>query len=331
MTDHAAIADHPGYDFAFLLDGNGGGAELTWKEINHWSAEQGRLWVLLDQTSEIARRWLMDKSAIGPVVCEALLAEETRPRSIAINGGLLVIIRGVNLHPEESPEDMVSIRLWIEEHRIIAVRVRHLQAVRDLHEKITASNGPQTTPDFLVQLSERLLERMRPVIDSLEERADDLEEAITNGGSPQDIRRELPRLRQQAIMLRRYLSPQRDAFVRLYSEMPPWFDATQRGRIREIADRTMRNVEDLDALRERASVVQDEVYNLISDRMNRTIYLLTLVATIVLPLSFLTGLLGVNVGGIPGANSPWGFTILSLGLLTLAVIEIVVFKKMKWL
>ena len=65
--------------------------------------------------------------------------------------------------------------------------------------------------------------------------------------------------------------------------------------------------------------------------MDKRMYLLSLVAAIFLPLGFLTGLLGVNVGGIPGANYQWAFTIITLGMMTLVGVQTYIFKKRKWL
>jgi zinc transporter len=98
-----------------------------------------------------------------------------------------------------------------------------------------------------------------------------------------------------------------------------------------VSDRTTRFVEDLDAARERAAVVQDELNTRISDQMNRTMYVLTVVATVLLPPSLITGLLGINVGGIPGSDSSWGFGIVIFLLVILAMVEIAVLRRLRWI
>jgi zinc transporter len=111
----------------------------------------------------------------------------------------------------------------------------------------------------------------------------------------------------------------------------PWLGARDRAVLREVADRTTRFVEDLDAARERAAVVQDELNTRLSDQMNRTMYLLTLVATVLLPPSLITGLLGVNVGGIPGSDQAWAFWAVLVLLLLLAGVEIAVLRRLRWI
>ncbi len=98
-------------------------------------------------------------------------------------------------------------------------------------------------------------------------------------------------------------------------------------RLREISDRTTRYVEDLDSIRDRAAVTQEELNNRIAEQMNKTMYVLSLVAGIFLPLGLLTGLLGINVGGIPGTENKWAFTIFSILLLGIAAAQVWLFKR----
>jgi zinc transporter len=101
--------------------------------------------------------------------------------------------------------------------------------------------------------------------------------------------------------------------------------------LREVAERTARFVEDIDSARERAAVTQEELNNRLSEQMNKAMYLLSIVAAIFLPLGLLTGLLGINVGGIPGSESKWAFSLVTILLVCLAAFLVAWFKKIKWL
>lgn len=93
----------------------------------------------------------------------------------------------------------------------------------------------------------------------------------------------------------------------------------------------IRYIEDLDAIRERAQIVKDELANGLADRMNKNLYVLSVIAAIFLPLGFLTGLLGINVGGIPGADNVSAFWVFVAGLFGIGGIQIATFKYLKWI
>jgi zinc transporter len=319
-----------GLILALALDGKGGGRPLAWNEIAPRQGGDETLWIHLDREHPAAEQWLREDSGLEEIAVDALLADETRPRSVSIGSGQLVILRGVNLNPGADPEDMVSVRLWLDATRVITVRARRLIALQDIGAALARGEGPCRPGDFLAELSHRLVERMEPVIESLDETVDELEDSMLHD-EVDALRERLSEVRQQAIKLRRHLAPQREALARLLGETRPWLEPDDKGRLREAAERVTRYLEDLDAIRERGSVIQDEVMNRLSQRMNRTMYMLSVVATVILPLSFVTGLLGVNVGGIPGASHPWGFAIVVLLLAAVGVLEVWLFRRLKWI
>ena len=322
--------DNTGLIFAFALDGNGGGKELNWDAIKEWSHDKGTLWVHLDYTGSTAKEWLYDDSGIDPVMLDALTAEETRPRSLVHKDGMLIILRGVNLNPNSDPEDMVSIRFWIESKRIITLRQRRVMAIDDLRQAVIAGNGPVGSGDFLENLSDRLVMRMGAVISDVDDSVDALEDEVLTEQS-YELRKKIANIRRVTISMRRYLAPQRDVMARLHNEKVDWLSEMDRMRLREIADRTTRYVENLDAIRDRATVTQEELNSRLSEQMNKTMYVLSIVAGIFLPLGLLTGLLGINVGGIPGTESPWAFTVFCVLLVGIAVGQVWLFKRMRWM
>lgn len=322
--------DSNGLIFAFALDGKGGGTVLDLKGVKEWSPGDGVLWVHLDYTGAAAKDWLHNKSGLDPIIVEALTEEETRPRSLLHKGGMLVILRGVNLNPGKDPEDMVSVRFWIDSDCIVTLRRRRVMAVDDLRQLLVAGRGPISPGGFLEGISDRLVERMSGVISEVDDTVDALEDEVLTKQS-YELRQKIADIRRTAIGMRRYLAPQRDVMARLYNEKVEWLGDLDRMHLREIADRTTRYVEDLDAIRDRATVTQEELNGRLAEQMNKTMYVLSIVAGIFLPLGFLTGLLGINIGGIPGTENPWAFTIFCVLLAFVAVVQVFVFKRMKWM
>jgi len=327
MTDFDATSPLGSLPVSTLVLDGAGRARTASPDSPPATAEAA--WVRLDFNADGTRHRLESDLGLDPLVVDALLAEETRPRTSEMGSGILVILRGVNLNPGADPEDMVSIRLWMDGHRLLSVQLRPLAAVADVEAMLAHGRGPRTPFDLLLALTDRLTARMAAVIDNLDDEIDGIEENLERTGDA-TVRSALSKLRHRAIVLRRYLAPQREALA-LLSATPLGQTDGHRGRLREISDRSTRYVESLDLVRERAALINDEIANRLGERMNKTMYLLTVVASLMLPLGFLTGLLGINVGGIPLAENALGFVIVSGLLLLLAVLQIVLFRRLGWL
>ena len=324
------MVNNEGLIGAYVLDGKGGGQKVGWKEIQEWKPTDGLLWVHLDYTAPEAQQWIKEEKQLEEVVGDALLAEESRPRVTAFDDGLLISLRGVNLNPGADPEDMVSLRIWADKSRVITTRRRKLLSVADLSTAIEMGTGPRTAGEFLEDVADRLMSRMGGVIDQLEDKVADLEEAVLTAQS-HELRPKLASIRRDAINLRRYMAPQREAIARLQSEKISWLTDEDRVRLREVYDHLTRYLEDLDAARERAAVTHEELVSRLSEQMDNRMYVLSIVAAIFLPLGFLTGLLGINVGGIPGADYKAAFAIFCMFLGAIVIIELIIFRKKKWM
>ncbi|MFC1619963.1 zinc transporter ZntB [Candidatus Neomarinimicrobiota bacterium] len=329
MTE-ANTMDHSGLIFAFILDGQGGGQSVSWKEIEEWKTSSGTLWVNLAGESPIAEEWLRQKSGLDAITCDALTREDVRPRSMLTGSGLLTILRGINLNPGDDPEDMVSVRIYIENNRIITARHRFVRSIDDLRRAIEANEGPGTVGEFLSGLGLRLVDRMSDMIEKKSEEVDELEEAIVHEYSS-EIAERLANVRRQIVSLRRHLAPQREALGRIPSFRIEFLNEEDLNRLREVMDQTMHFIEELDSARDRAMVTQEELNNRLSKQLERRMYALSLIAAIFLPLSFLTGLLGINVGGIPGAEKHNGFLFVAIILSVIMGFQLLLFKKMKWI
>jgi len=314
---------------ALVLDGKGAARTLSWDELEQWKAEDGPLWAHFDYSHPRVRAWIEKDSGLDEIVSAALVTEETRPRTTPVDDGLLISLRGVNLHPNSDPEDMISIRMWVDANRIISTRRRKVLSVQDVAKELRQGKGPNNVAEVLTELCDLMVWRMSSTIADAEERMDELEEEVLTAESHR-LRAQLADTRRQTIMLRRYLGPQRDALARLIIEKVAWLGEDQRMKLREVSDRLIRHLEDLDAVRERAAVTQEELASRLAEQLNNRMYVLSVVAALFLPLGFLTGLFGINIGGIPGIENQYAFSLFVATLIVVTGTQYWVFRKMKW-
>lgn len=316
--------------FSYKLNGNGQGTRIDGTDIVETIKSTTLGWVHLDAQHHDARSWLNDNIPyLDDGILDSLLADETRPRISEIGNGLLVILRGMNLNKDANPEDMVSIRMWIDPERIITSQRRSLKAVQDIRDALENGTGPKNAADFIFSLTTYLFKRMEPTLLELDERTDNVEEAILDHPETSE-RQEVIDIRKKAIIFRRYIAPQKDAMAHLRNTEISWLDQKHKRQLQENLDRLTRYVEDLDAIRERSQIVKDELANALADKMNQNMYMLSIIAAIFLPLGFITGLMGINVGGMPMIDDQNGFWVIT-GICTLFIIAmIIIFKKLKW-
>lgn len=306
------------------LDGSGGGTQLS----EPAGATEGSTWLHFDYSKPGIEEELLGLD-LPPWVVESLLRVDTRPRTAIVGKGVLILLRGINMNPGADPEDMISLRLWLEHGRLITVRQRRLFAVQDVSAELERGTGPDSIPALVVTIVEKLADRIKDFVDSIEDRIDKFEDAVEES-RPEEIRASVSEVRRQTAVVRRFISPQRDALDALYRDSAGILSQNQTFRLREQADRIARDVEDLDLVRERAQVITEELLNRIAQEQNSRMYVLSIIAAIFLPITFITGLFGMNVAGLPGVEDKDAFLIVAGAMAATTVATLALLRAKHW-
>ena len=318
--------EEPAFICCYRLDGNGGATQLSAEDARAaWAAGDANLWIHLNRSMAESATWIRNGAGLDPLVAEAMLAAETRPRFDEVPGGIQINLRGVNLNEGAVPEDMVSIRGFSDGQRLVTARLPRLRAVDDIRTALQNGRGPKNAVAVLTAVADRLTYRIGDLVMQLDDQVDLLED------SPSPNEGELATLRRRILELRRYMMPQREALARAASGFDTVIDKRAQAQFTEVRERTARVLEDLDVLRDQTQFIREEIADERNTRMNRAMYTLSIVTGIFLPLGFLTGLLGINVGGMPGMESPYAFWIVCILILAVAGGVWGLFKKYKWL
>ncbi|MDR6952751.1 zinc transporter [Ancylobacter sp. 3268] len=324
--------DSEGLIGAWAFDGAGNARRLGWADLRGGCdvGEQGFIWINLQLMDRRQQPWLQTDAGIEPGIADSLTAEETRPRCVLFDSGAFLNLRGINFKPYSLPDEMHSIRFWVEPKRIISVRTYPLSALADFEEALARGRAPRTPGEFIADLSLRLVDRMDTVITALAEQADELEENVWSA-TLTNLSQRVSELRRVAIILRRYIAPQREALNHFSLEDAGWMTVRDRNRLREAGDRVTRFAEELDSVRERAAVIYDQMVERRAEQMNRSMQILAAVTVIFAPLTLITGLMGMNVGGIPGAEDPVGFWTVTVLAGIAGVAMVGLFRWVRWL
>lgn len=323
---------HPeaGVICAYTFDGKGGGKPMTLAEVKAFPSGTAIQWVHLDRENEQAREWVRARFPNRNDLVTALVHARARPRARVEGDALLLILRGVNLNPGDDPRDLISVRFYLRENQIISLRHRRSLAINDVREQLERGDGPLDVEDFLTRIVQNLNRRMEPLVDELVDDLSVLEEEVITADL-HSLRSRLSTLRRHVISMRRWLLPQREAISRLLNAPPCWLKDQDLLPLREVQSHLDYQLEELEATREASGVTHDELAMRASDSLNGRMYTIAVLSAIFLPLTFVTGLLGINVAGIPGAEHPHAFAIVCGVLALVGVLQLVLMRRGKWL
>jgi zinc transporter len=326
---------------AYQLDGRGGGQPLTWADLDFRGprpdddpqaaiATDCPVWVHLDIKRVNALRWLTERSGLDAITVDALSAPRANPRIEQRDRSMLLILKGVNFTPGALPTDMVTLRLWTDGRRVITCRREPVKATSDMSRRLQEGRGPSDVGDIITDLAKLMIAHMEDMIND-QLLASHRIGRLSDSKPTEDLVSELAHLRRVMIRMRRFLGPQRRALAQLAATRQPWLSDSNRALAREVVHQCIQYIEGLDAAQEISEITQDEILQRSTEKTERRLFSLTVITAIFLPLSFITGLLGVNLAGIPDAEDPWSFLILCILLGVLVGAQLWYLHRKGWL
>ena len=286
------------------------------------------VWVHLTTNEAHAQAWLRDAARLDDYVVDALTATETRPRCEAFEDGALLNLRGRSSEELASADPLASVRIWAIRGRVYSVSRRPLIGIAQVEKDV--ENGDIVDPgDFIAAVAAAITADLDPHVADLGDELDDCEERL-DANRVFDLRRSVTRVRVAAIGYRRFLAPQRAALEKLGTLPGGWLADDDRRHLAAAADRAARMVEELESIRERASLMHEALTDLRSEQIDSRSLVISIVAMVFLPLTFITGLYGMNVAHLPYAQEPWAFDAI-MGLCgTITVGVIAYFVQQRW-
>ncbi|QIG78739.1 zinc transporter ZntB [Stakelama tenebrarum] len=261
-------------------------------------------WFHLTTNDDHAKAWLSRSAHLPPFVVDALTATETRPRCDAVGDGAVINLRGLS-SGDDAPDWLASVRIFVSAGNVYSVTRLPLSAVDTVRGEV--ETGTILDPgDLVAAMAQAITAELDPMVADLGDQLDDCEESLDMSRAF-ELRRAVNETRIQAIGYRRFLAPQRAALEKLGTLPQPWLRDDDRLHLAAAADRAARMAEELESIRERAALMHESLTDLRAEQLDQRSLMIAIVAMIFLPLTFLTGLLGMNVDGIPYAHREWAF------------------------
>jgi zinc transporter len=286
------------------------------------------IWIHLTSNNELAQSWLSETAGLPDYVVDVLTTTESRPRCDALGEGAFLNLRGRSNEEMTTSDPLASVRIYALAGRVFSVTRRTLTAVSDVVKAV--EGGTIADPgDLIAEFASAITEELDPEVGDLGDQLDDCE-ADLDADKVFELRRKVTKVRSTAIGYRRFVQPQRAALEKLAALPCDWLHGDDRLHLNSAADRAARMAEELEAIRERSALMHEALTDLRAEQIDSRSLLISIVALIFLPLTFLTGLYGMNVGGLPFAKEPWAFDVIGGICIAITVGIIGYFSVKRW-
>jgi len=291
------------------------------------------LWVDLAAPTDDEARILADVFHFHPLSIDDARSSIQFPKAEPYPGYLYVVLHGIDVSKSRQRAFATrDIDFFIGPHFLVTVHdgkstsIAHLRELCDRHDRLLAE-GPV---GLFHRIVDTMVDHYRPVMDALEERIDHMEEEAFTGQG--ELARRMLKLRHELAQMRRVLMPQRDVLGRLARREFAAISDEMAYRIRDVYDHVVRLADEAILFQDRVSGILEVNLASISNRLNQVMKVLTVMSTIFLPLTVLSGMWGMNVPlpHFPGGDAAQFWWVAGI-MAAIAVVMLAIFRRNRWM
>jgi zinc transporter len=289
---------------------------LGWDEVvRSLEQEDCALWLHFDLTNSYAREWLGRCDRIPESARKILLATDTQIRLETFKDSIFGVLGDLRYDCEINPESLVSVlRLYVDENWIVTGRLHPLQSTDRLRSDLLNGSQIESSIQLLAHLFQRFTEVLILKVAELDSLSNAIEDNLLRGRFNEQ-QSGVSRMRRSLVRLRRLLSAEQAARFHIRARLPRWRSEADIAFLQREVERLDIVIRDVESLQERTRLLQEEIAGQQQQATNRNLYFLSIVTTIFLPITVISGIFGMNVGGLPWTQDALGFqrVMLSVG------------------
>lgn len=288
------------------------------------STAEGVLWLHFNLSDVRVRRWLSSTTLLPLSFREALQESGETRRIEAADTGVVLIVNDFGYQSADDPDDTGPLWCFADKQRLITARLHALKSPDDFRTRLRGGAAAQSGVDLLSQLLEVRNNRLRALARDMSAQLDRIEDEILAGNVKQQ-REYLGRARRTCARLRRQFSPERIEFMK-FMRTNAHLLPSDREALESMVDNLAFAIEELAESYERAKLLQEELASRLAESTSRNLYTLSVLTAVLLPMTLVTGVFGMNLAGMPGAHESGAFwhvmlLIFASGGLTLAALR----------
>ncbi|MES2530284.1 MAG: transporter [Pseudomonadota bacterium] len=280
----------------------------TWLLQRDTLAPDAFLWLHFNLSHAQAERWLVRHARLPDAFFDALKDGSHSTRIERDDEHLIAVVNDVHFEFGFEPSDIATLWISVGPRLVVTARAQPLRSVDDLRTAVRRGESPRSTVALLEQLLRTQADGLVGIVRGVTTRIDTIEDELL-AGRLDHKRARLGVLRRLLVRLQRLLAPEPAALFRLLQHPPAWMAPGDVQELRDSTEEFSVVLRDMQGLQERIKLLQEEIAATVNEDNNRSLFVLTVVTVLALPINILAGLFGMNVGGIPLAENHHGFWI----------------------
>jgi len=313
-------ADPAGLICGYLIDPDTGSRPIESLEAARWLALRagapdaanacgaGFLWLHFNLAHTGARPWLSGHAGLSDTFFEMLADPLNSTRIERVEQALIAVVNDVSFDFSFDPSDTATLWIHVERHLVVTARRQPLRSVDKLREELKRGQPLRSAVELLEHLLRAQADVLVDIVRGATERVDRIEDDLL-ADRLDHKRARLGALRRLLVRLQRLLAPEPAALFRLLQHPPRWMAEADVQELRQSSEEFSVVLHDMASLQERIKLLQEEIAAQVNEGNNRSLFVLTIVTVLALPINIIAGLLGMNVGGVPLAQHAHGFWI----------------------
>ncbi|MEC5384280.1 transporter [Uliginosibacterium sp. H3] len=307
--------DANGLICGFLMSPDAHATALDSTAAAEWIASHAQdsgehfIWLHFNLGHTATEKWLAQHAHLPEEFFDGLREGSHATRIELVEPSLLAIVNDVHYDFSFEPSEISTLWLCVSERVVITARRRPLRSIDKLRTAVKAGEIIRSPLELLIHLLRDQADVLVSIVRGVTTRIDQVEDKLLEGKLGL-TRAGLGSLRRLLVRLQRLLAPEPASLFRLLQQPPHWIDEADTMELRQSTEEFSVVLRDMSALQERIKLLQEEIAAHVNEQNNRSLYVLTIVTVLALPINIVAGLLGMNVGGIPLAEHAEGFWII---------------------
>lgn len=317
-----------GFICAFRFE-DGGTRQMKWNEVvDHRPAAEAFTWLHVKTADVKIQQWMEHHSGVPGHITEFLLSSDTHPGLHMSADSVHGTLTDMKMEIGDTGTEKGALHFYLDRTRLLTLRTQPLCSTNLLRQKVLDGAGFDNTMDLFAELLRCLADGFNARLDSLNDKVDDIEFSVLSDRRPED-RAELSGIRRQLAELRRFIVPERRILSQFNRLRPSWVPTAALEDLTHALDELNELHSTVEAVYERAKLLQEEIASQMSEQMNRNLMALSILTALLMPATLVSGIFGMNVAGLPGLHDEASFWMVMAVMLGLGVATVAFLKWLK--